>query len=80
MKKLLQGRVVSNKMQKTIRVQVERRFLHPIYKKTVRRSKDFLTHDEQGQAGVGDLVEIGETRPLSRLKRWRLLRILEKAR
>ncbi len=80
MKKILQGRVVSNRMQKTLRVEVERRFLHPIYKKTVRRSKDFLAHDETSQAGVGDLVEIGETRPLSRLKRWRLLRILEKAR
>ena len=80
MKKILQGRVVSNRMQKTLRVQVERRFVHPIYKKTVRRSKDFLAHDETAQAGVGDLVEIGETRPLSRLKRWRLLRILEKAR
>jgi len=79
-KKILQGRVVSNRMQKTLRVEVERRFLHPIYKKTVRRSKDFLAHDETSQAGVGDLVEIGETRPLSRLKRWRLLRILEKAR
>ena len=80
MKKILQGYVVSNKMQKTIRVKVERRFVHPIYKKTVRRSKDFLAHDEKSTAGPGDLVEIGETRPLSRLKRWRLLRILEKAR
>lgn len=67
-------------MQKTLRVEVERRFVHPIYKKTVRRSKDFLAHDEEGKANLGDLVEIEETRPLSRLKRWRLLRILEKAR
>lgn len=80
MKKILQGRVTSNRMQKTLRVEVERRFVHPIYKKTVRRSKDFLAHDEEGKANLGDLVEIEETRPLSRLKRWRLLRILEKAR
>ncbi|OGH59718.1 MAG: 30S ribosomal protein S17 [Candidatus Lindowbacteria bacterium RIFCSPLOWO2_12_FULL_62_27] len=80
MKKTLQGRVVSTQMQKTIRVQVARRFLHPIYKKTVMRSKDYLTHDEEAKAGVGDLVEIVETRPLSKCKRWRLMRILEKAR
>ena len=80
MKKHLQGRVISDRMQKTLRVQVERRCVHPIYKKTVRRSKDFFVHDETRQAKVGDLVEIGETRPLSKLKRWRLLRILEKAR
>lgn len=80
MKKLLQGRVVFDKMQKTLRVQVERRFLHPIYKKTVRRTKDYLVHDEKGEAKMGDLVEITETRPLSKLKRWRLFKILEKAR
>ena len=79
MKKILQGRIISDRMQKTVRVQMERRFLHPIYKKTVRRSKDFFAHDEKGEAKTGDLVEIVETRPLSRLKRWRLIRILEKA-
>lgn len=79
MKKTFQGRVVANRMQKTLRVNVERRFVHPIYKKTVRRSKDFFVHDEESVAKPGDLVEICETRPLSKLKRWRLLRILEKA-
>lgn len=80
MKKRFQGRVVSDRMQKTIRVQIERRFMHPIYKKTVRRTKDFFAHDETRQAKVGDLVEIVETRPLSKLKCWRLIRVLEKAR
>ena len=79
MKKKFQGRVVANRMQKTLRVNVERRFVHPIYKKTVRRSKDFLVHDEKSEGKPGDLVEICETRPLSKLKHWRLLRVLEKA-
>lgn len=80
MKKHLEGRVVATKMQKTIRVRVERRFLHRIYKKTIMRSKVYLVHDEKSEAGLGDLVEICETRPYSKLKRWRLLHILEKAR
>lgn len=80
MKKILQGNVVSDIMKKTVRVKVERMFLHPVYKKTVRRSKDFLAHDEKGEAKVGDLVEIVETRPISRLKRWRLTRVVERAR
>lgn len=79
MKKHLRGRVVSDVMQKTVRVNVERMFVHPVYKKTVRRSKDFLAHDEKREAKVGDLVEIVETRPLSRLKRWRLIKVLERA-
>ncbi|MBI4178725.1 30S ribosomal protein S17 [bacterium] len=80
MKKLLQGRVVSDVMDKTVRISVERRFVHPVYKKTVRRTKDFLAHDEKNEAKTGDLVEIMETRPLSRRKRWRLMRVLERAR
>lgn len=71
---------MSDKMQKTIRVRIERRVLHPIYKKTITRSKEFLAHDETSQAKVGDLVELEESRPLSRRKRWRLLKVLEKAR
>ena len=80
MKKVLQGKVVSDRMQKTVRVQVERRFLHPIYKKTVRRSKDYMVHDEKGEGKMGDVVEILETRPISKRKRWRLVRVIEKAR
>ncbi len=79
MKKLIKGRVISDRMEKTIRVRAERRFIHPIYKKTVRESKNFLAHDEKREAKTGDLVEIVETRPLSKLKRWRLIRVLEKA-
>lgn len=73
------GRVVSNKMDKTITVVVERRFSHPLYKKVLRRSKKYHAHDEKNECGIGDLVRIRETRPLSRLKRWRLVRIIERA-
>lgn len=73
------GRVVSNKMNKTITVVVERRFSHPLYKKVMRRTKKYHAHDEKNECGVGDLVRIRETRPLSKLKRWRLVRILERA-
>ena len=74
------GKVVSNKMDKTIAVQVERRLKHPIYGKFVKRSKKFLAHDEENQCTIGDTVRIMETRPLSKLKRWRLVEILEKAK
>ena len=70
------GEVVSSKMQKTIVVQVERRFPHPKYRKVVTAFKKFYAHDEKSEAKVGDLVRIQETRPLSRTKRWRLLQIL----
>ena len=73
------GRVVSNKMDKTITVVVERRFPHPLYKKVLRRSKKYHAHDEKNECGIGDLVRIRETRPLSKLKRWRLIRIIERA-
>jgi small subunit ribosomal protein S17 len=73
------GRVVSNKMDKTITVVVERRFPHPLYKKVMRRSKKYHAHDEKNECGIGDLVRIRETRPLSKLKRWRLVRIVERA-
>ena len=74
------GVVVSNKMDKTIAVQVERRLMHPIYGKFVKRSKKFFAHDEENTCNVGDKVRIMETRPLSKLKRWRLVEIIERAK
>ncbi len=73
------GRVVSAKMTRTIVVRVERRFAHPRFKKVVRAYKKFYAHDEQSQAREGDLVRIVESRPISRLKRWRLVEVLERA-
>lgn len=72
------GRVVSNKMAKTLIVEVERRWPHPIYGKVVREQKRFYAHDEKGEAKVGDTVRISETRPLSKLKRWRLVAVVDK--
>ena len=69
-KRVLQGVVVSDKQEKTVVVKVERRFTHPLLKKTVRRSKNYHAHDEANKAKVGDTVLIEETRPISRLKRW----------
>ncbi len=73
------GRVVSDKMHKTIVVEVERRVQHPEYTRTIKRTSRFHAHDEGNTAKVGDRVRIEETRPLSRLKRWRLREILVKA-
>ena len=73
------GKVLSNKMTKTIVVQVERRFPHPQYKKVITAYSKFYAHDEKNEAKVGDLVEITETRPLSKLKRWRLTKVVERA-
>lgn len=73
------GKVTSTKMQKTVVVTVTRQTTHPLYKRVVRRSKNFLAHDEKSQCGVGDWVRIRETRPLSRLKRWRVVDIISKA-
>ena len=72
--------MVSNKMDKTISVRVERRIKHPIYGKTVKRSKKFFAHDEENSCNIGDSVRIMETRPLSRNKRWRLVEIIERAK
>ncbi len=74
------GVVVSDKMDKTIAVMVERRLMHPIYGKFVKRSKKFFAHDEENTCKVGDKVRIMETRPLSKNKRWRLVEILERAK
>lgn len=77
-RKILLGEVVSNRMQKTITVEVERRVRHPIYERVVKRSKKFHAHDEQNQCKIGDIVRIVETRPLSKTKRWRLLEIVQR--
>ena len=69
-KRLLQGVVVSDKTDKTVVVKVERRFTHPLFKKTVRRSKKYQAHDETNQYKIGDVVSIEESRPISRTKRW----------
>lgn len=78
MKKVLQGEVLVSKMQKTIVVRVTRTFRHPFYQKVIARSKKYQVHDEKTMAHPGDLVEIVETRPLSRKKRWRIVKVLRK--
>ncbi len=79
MKKVKIGRVVSDRMEKTIVVKVEERRLHPRYPKYIRKHFKFYAHDPVGAAGLGDLVKIEESRPYSRTKRWRLVEIIEKA-
>jgi len=73
------GVVVSDKMDKTIVVMTERRIRHPVYGKEISRTKKFYAHDEKNEAKVGDVVRISEARPLSRLKRWRLVEIVTRA-
>ena len=72
-KRMLQGTVVSDKQDKTVVVRVERRYTHPLLKKTVRRTKKYYAHDETNEYGVGDIVKIEERRPLSKLKRWEVI-------
>ena len=79
-KKELVGEVVSDKMDKTIVVQVQRRVQHPRYKKVITKYKKFYAHDEKSEAGIGDRVRIIESRPLSKLKRWTLAQVVEKSR
>ncbi|MFO7613569.1 MAG: 30S ribosomal protein S17 [Bacteroidales bacterium] len=74
------GLVVSNKMEKSIVVRIERKVKHPIYGKFVRKSTKLVAHDEQNECGIGDKVKIMETRPLSKNKCWRLIEIIEKAK
>lgn len=74
------GRVVSNKMNKTAVVQVDRLVRHPMLERTLHRRSKFQVHDENNELSVGDLVRIMETRPLSKTKRWRLVEVIEKAR
>lgn len=79
-RKTRQGYVVSDKMDKTVVVQVEDRVKHALYGKVLRKSKRVKAHDEQNTCGVGDLVRIAETRPLSATKNWRIVEIIEKAK
>ncbi len=74
------GKVTKNKMEKSIIVAIERKVAHPLYKKYFKRTTKFYVHDEKNEAGVGDTVKIMETRPLSKLKRWRLVEIVKKAK
>jgi small subunit ribosomal protein S17 len=78
-KRQVNGIIVSNKMDKTVVVQVERLVKHPLYKKYIRRRNKFMAHDKDNACQIGDRVEITESRPLSKTKRWRVSRILEKA-
>ena len=78
-RKVRQGKVVSNKMDKTIVVRVDRRFRHSLYKKVVTQSRKYYVHDAEGVANTGDTVSIGETRPLSKLKRWELVEVVRRA-
>jgi small subunit ribosomal protein S17 len=79
-RKVREGLVVSDKMNKTVVVAVEDRFKHPLYGKVVRRTSKLKAHDESNTAGIGDRVLLMETRPLSATKRWRIVEILEKAK
>lgn len=79
-RKIRNGRVISDKMDKTIVVAVETLVRHPLYGRIVRRTTKFKAHDENNECGVGDNVEIMETKPISKEKRWRVLRVVEKAK
>ncbi|MFK7904288.1 MAG: 30S ribosomal protein S17 [Chitinophagales bacterium] len=74
------GVVLSDKMQKTITISVERKVQHPIYGKFIKKSTKYTAHDEQNDCNIGDVVRIMETRPLSKRKRWRLVEIIERAK
>jgi small subunit ribosomal protein S17 len=78
-RKTMRGQVTSNKMQKTLVVEVRRKVRHPIYEKYVARRTKLYVHDENNEARIGDVVEVAQTRPLSAKKRWRLLRIVQRA-
>ncbi len=80
LRKVRQGKVVSNKMDKTIVVAIEDSVKHPIYKKIVKKTVKLKAHDEQNQCDIGDTVRVMETRPLSKDKRWRLVEIVEKVK
>ncbi|GLU49301.1 30S ribosomal protein S17 [Nocardiopsis ansamitocini] len=79
-RKVREGYVVSDKMEKTVVVEVEDRVKHPLYGKVIRRTTKYKAHDEANSAGIGDRVRVMETRPLSATKRWRVVEILEKAK
>ncbi len=79
-RKVRTGVVVSDKMNKTVLIRIDRSFRHPLYAKTVKRSSKLAAHDEQNDAHVGDTVRVMETRPLSKTKRWRVVEIVERAK
>jgi small subunit ribosomal protein S17 len=79
-RKLRQGVVVSDKMDKTVVVEIQRRTTHPLYRKTITRSEKLHVHDETNDVRVGDRVQVAETRPLSKKKRWRVVEVLERAK
>jgi len=79
-RKQLVGKVISNKMDKTIVVEIEDLVMHPLYKKSVRRTKKLKGHDEKNECSIGDLVKIEESRPISKDKRYRLIEIIEKVK
>ena len=78
-RKIVLGKVISNKLEKTITVLVERRIRHPLYGKYITKSSKFMVHDQENTCHVGDVVRIMETRPLSKCKRWRLIEVVRKA-
>ena len=80
LRKTRQGKVVSNKMEKTITVNIERKVPHPVYKKYFKKTTKLMAHDEKNECNIGDVVKIMETRPLSKIKRWRLVEVVEKAK
>ena len=79
-RKVRVGKVISNKMQKSIIVSLERKIPHPLYKKYYKQTSTLMAHDEKREAGIGDIVKVMETRPMSKQKRWRLVEIVEKAK
>ena len=79
-RKVRSGHVISDKMDKTVVVSIETLVRHPLYGRTMRRTTKFKAHDESNECGVGDTVEIAETRPISKEKRWRVARVVEKAK
>ena len=79
-RKVLRGRVASDKMHKSVVVTIERLVKHPLYGKRIKRTSRYIAHDETNESKEGDLVEIMETRPLSKTKRWRVLRVIERAK
>lgn len=79
-RKVREGRVISSRMDRTIVVAVERRFRHPRYEKIIRRTSKLYAHDDKNECSIGDKVKVMESRPVSKLKRWRLVQVLEKAR
>lgn len=79
-RKVREGVVVSDKMDKTVVVKIKDKAIHPLYKKTISKTKSIKAHDENNECGIGDTVEIAETRPISKDKHWRVVKIVEKAK